>query len=135
MSTYSELSIATVHRQKVNLADAALNHGGMKSIRRQTLANQDSVLNSLQKFEKLSKSEKIQNLHNHILDCGTYTSDVCTPEYFAVLLLTEEIVIEPEISEKSFLENSGFVDESIDVPQLEIIPDITELPSFLEKRL
>ena len=47
--------------------------------------------------------------------------------------LTEEIIIEPEISEKSFLENSGFVGESIDAPQLEIIPDIKELPSFLGK--
>ena len=96
----------------------------MKSIRRQTLANQDNVLNSLQKFEKFSRSEKIQNLHNHILDCGTYTSDVCTPEYFAVLNI---------FCIKYFLENSGFVDESIDVPQLEIIPDITKLPSFLGK--
>ena len=65
----------------------------MKTIRRQTLANQDSLLNSLQKFEKLSESEKIQNLYYHVLDCGTYTSDVCTPEYFAVLSLMEEIVI------------------------------------------
>ena len=121
------------HQQKVNLADAALNHGRMKTIRRQTLANQDSLLNSLQKFEKLSELQKIQNLHYHVLDCGTYTSDVCTPEYFAVLPLMEEIVVEPEISEKSFLENSGFADESIDVPPLEIIPDITELPSFLGK--
>ena len=40
-----------------------------------------------------------------------------------------------EISEKSFLENSGFFDESIDVPPLEIIPDMTELPSFLGKDL
>ena len=47
--------------------------------------------------------------------------------------LTEEIIIEPEISEKSFQVNSGFVGESIDVPQLEIIPDIKELPSFLGK--
>ena len=59
------------HRQKVNWADAALNHGRMKAIRRQTLANQDSLLNFLQKFEKLSESEKIQNLHYHVLDCGT----------------------------------------------------------------
>jgi len=49
------------------------------------------------------------------------------------LPLTEEIVIEPEISEKSFLENSDFVDESIDVPPLEIIPEITKLPSFSGK--
>ena len=47
--------------------------------------------------------------------------------------LMEEIVFEPEISRKSFLENSGFFDESIDVPPLEIIPDMTELPSFLGK--
>ena len=47
--------------------------------------------------------------------------------------LTEKIIIEPEISEKSFLENSGFVGESIDAPQLEIIPDIKELLSFLRK--
>ena len=38
-----------------------------------------------------------------------------------------------EFGEDPFLENSGFVDESIDVPPLEIIPDITELPSFLGK--
>ena len=58
-------------RQKVNWADLALNHGRMKAIRRQTLANQDSLLNFLQKFEKLSESEKIQNLHCHVPDCGT----------------------------------------------------------------
>ena len=150
------------HRKKVNYADAALNHDRMKSIRRQTLVNQDSLLNSLKKFEKISESQKIQNLHYHVLDCGTCTSDVCTPEYFDVLPLVEvmeeivvevmeeivveeivveeivvevmeEIVVEPEISEKSFLENSGFFDESIDVPPLKIIPDMTELPSFLGK--
>jgi len=49
------------------------------------------------------------------------------------LPLIKEIVVEPEISEKSFLENSCFFDESIDVPPLEIIPDMTELPSFLGK--
>ena len=112
------------------MADAALNHGGMKSIRRQTLANQDSVLNSLQKFEKLSKSEKIQNLHNHIPDCGTYTSDICTPEYFAVCPLRKKSLLNQKFQKNLFLENSGFVDESIDVPQSEIIPDITELPSL-----
>ena len=36
----------------------------------------------------------------------------------------EEIEVEPEISEKSFLENSSFVDESIDVPPLENISDL-----------
>ena len=30
-------------REKVNLADAALNHGRMKCIRRQTLVNQGSI--------------------------------------------------------------------------------------------
>ena len=43
--------------------------------------------------------------------------------------------VEPEIYGKSFLENSSFVDESIDVPPLENIPDLSELPSFLGKTL
>ena len=47
----------------------------------------------------------------------------------------EEIEVEPEISEKSFLENSTFVDDSFDVPPLENIPDLSELPSFLGKTL
>ena len=50
-----------------------------------------------------------------------------------VLPLMEEIEVEPEIYGKSFLENSSFVDESIDVPPLENIPDHSELPSFLGK--
>ena len=50
-----------------------------------------------------------------------------------VLPLMEEIEVEPEIYGKSFLENSSFVDESIDVPPLENIPDLSELPSFLGK--
>ena len=74
------------HQQKVNLADAALNHGRMRTIRRQTLVHQDSLLNSLKEFEK------------------------------------------------PFLENSSFIDNSIDVPPLEdILPNMTELPSFLGK--
>ena len=81
-------------------------------------------------FEKLSESRKIQNLHSHVLDCGTYTSDHCDSQYFAVLPLMEEIEVE---AEKSFLENSSFVDESIDVPPLENLPDLSELPSFLGK--
>ena len=106
------------HQQKVNLADAALNHGRMRHIRRQTLVHQDSLLNSLKEFEKLSESDKIQNLHYHVLDCGTYTSESCDPQFFFVLPLMEEIDIEPEISENSFLGNSSFIDESIDVPPL-----------------
>ena len=36
--------------------------------------------------------------------------------------------------EKPFLENSSFIDNSIDVPPLEdILPNMTELPSFLGK--
>ena len=41
----------------------------MRHIRRQTLVHQDSLLNSLKEFEKLSESDKIQNLHYHVLDC------------------------------------------------------------------
>jgi len=121
------------HRKKVNLADAALNHGRMKCIRRQTIINQGSLSKSMKDFEKLSESRKLQNLHYHVLDCGTYTSEHCDPQYFDVLPLMEEIEIEPEISEKSFLENSSFIDESIDVPPLENLPDLSEFPSFLGK--
>ena len=64
------------HRQKVNAASAALNHGRMKKIRRETLAHQDSLF----------KSE----------------------------------------SEKTFLDS--ILD---DIPPLEVIPESTELPSFL----
>ena len=69
----------------------------------------------------LSESDKIQNLHNHVLDCGTYTSESCDPQFFSVLPLMEEIDIEPELSEKPFLEYSSFFDNSIDVPPLEDI--------------
>ena len=84
-------------------------------------------------FEKLSESRKLQNLHYHVLDCGTYTSEHCDPQYFDVLPLMDEIEIEPEISEKSFLENSSFIDESIDIPPLENLPNLSEFPSFLGK--
>ena len=95
--------------------------------------DQGSLSKSLNDFERLSESRKLQNLHSHVLDCGTYTSDHCDSKYFDVLPLMEEIEVQPEISEKSFLENSSFVDESIDVPPLENLPDLSELPSFLGK--
>jgi len=90
------------HKKKVNLADAGLNHGRMKCIRRQTLVNQGSLSKSMKDFEKLSESRKLQNLHFHVLDCGTYTSEHCDPQYFDVLPLMEEIEVEPEISENHF---------------------------------
>ena len=65
-----------------------------------------SLSKSMKDFEKLSESRKLQNLHFHVLDYGTYTSEHCDPQYFDVLPLMEEIEVEPEISEKSFLENS-----------------------------
>ena len=34
---------------------------------------------------------------------------------------------------KKILENSSFIDESIDVPPLENLPDLSEFPSFLGK--
>ena len=37
------------------------------------------------------------------------------------------------VTEKSFLENASLIDDSMDVPPLEIIPDMCELPSFLGK--
>ena len=83
----------------------------MSHLVRQTIINQGSLSKSMKYFEKLSES--LQNLHYHVLDCGTYTSEHCDPQYFDVLPLMEEIEIEPEISEKSFLENSSFIDESI----------------------
>ena len=116
------------------LADAALNHDRMRAIRRQTLVHQDSLLNSLKEFEKFSDSDKIQNLHYHVLDCGTYTSEFCDPQFFSVLLLLEEIDMEPELSEKPFSENSSFIDNSIDIPPVkDILPNMTELPTFLGK--
>ena len=75
------------HQQKVNLADAAPNHGRIKVIRRQTLVNQGSLSKSLNDFQRLSESRKLQNLHSHVLDCGTYTSDHCDSKYFDVLPL------------------------------------------------
>ena len=35
------------------------------------------------------------------------------------------------VTEKSFLENASLIDGSMDVPPLEIIPDMFKLPSFL----
>ena len=46
----------------------------------------------------------------------------------------EEIEVEPEISEKSFLEKSSFVDESIDVSPLENITDLSELANVVESQ-
>ena len=56
------------HRQKVNAASAALNHGRMKKIRRETLAHQDSLFKSLKDFESLSEHNKLKNLKYHLLD-------------------------------------------------------------------
>ena len=89
-------------------------------------------------FEKLNASNKMQSLQFHVLSCGTYTSDVCDPQYFDVLpvldeLETEKSVLEPSIIvEKSFLDHSSIVDESLDTPPpLEIIPNVSDIPSFL----
>ena len=119
------------HQQKINAASAALKHGRMKNIRRQTLAHQDTLFKSMSDFERLTDQHKIQNLRYHLLDCGTYTSDHCNPQYFDVLPVLDEIepdttVTEPLITE-SILENS-IMDE---IPPLETIPELCELPSFL----
>ena len=74
----------------------------MSHLVRQTIINQGSLSKSMKDFEKLSESRKLQNLHYHVLDCGTYTSEHCDPQYFDVLPLMEGIKIEPENSEKSF---------------------------------
>ena len=119
------------HQHKINAASAALKHGRMKNIRRQTLAHQDTLFKSMSDFERLTDPHKIQNLRYHLLDCGTYTSDHCNPQYFDVLPMLDEIepdttVTEPLITE-SILENS-IMDE---IPPLETIPELCELPSFL----
>ena len=110
------------HREKVNAASAALTHGRMRKIRRETLAHQDVLFTSINNFEKLSEHNKIKNLKYHLLDCGTYTSDVCDPKYFDVLPELDELEIEPLsetlIPEKSFLDNT--LD---DIPPLKIVPD------------
>ena len=82
------------HRQKVNIASAALKYGRMRNIRRDTLIHQDSLSKSLTDFERLSEHNKIKNLKYHILDCGTYTSDVCCPKYFEVLPMLDQLEIE-----------------------------------------
>ena len=120
------------HQQKINVASAALKHGRMKNIRRQTLANQGSLFKSMNDFERLSDQDKILNLRFHVLDCGTYTSEHCNPQFFDVLPMLDEIeadstVNEPFISEKSMLENS-LID---DIPPLETVPELYEIPSFL----
>ena len=89
-------------------------------------------------FKKLNASSKIQSLQFQVLSCGTYPSDVCDPQYFDVLPVLDEIeteksFLEPSIIvEKSYLDHSSIVDESLDTPPpLEIIPNVSELPSFL----
>ena len=83
----------------------------------------------------MSESDQLQNRHYHTLDCRTYTSSVCDPQYFAVLPLLDEIETENEnvsiLNEKSFLENNSLNDESVDIPPLEAIPVICDIPSFL----
>ena len=59
----------------------------MSHLVRQTIINQGSLSKSMKDFEKLSESRKLQNLHYHVLDCGTYTSEHCDPQYFDVLPL------------------------------------------------
>ena len=86
-------------------------------MRRETLAHQDSLSKSLKDFESLSEHNKLKNLKYHLLDCGTYTSDVCDPKYFDILPVLDEIEIEPLSGD--------------DIPPLEVIPESTELPSFL----
>ena len=101
-------------------------------IRRQTLAHQNSLFKSMNDFERLSDQDKIRNLRFHILDCGTYTSEHCNPQFFDVLPMLDEIepnstVNEPLICEKSILENS-LID---DIPPLETVPEFCEIPSFV----
>ena len=121
------------HRQKVNIASAALKHGRMKNIRRDTLAHQDLLTKSLNDFERLSEHNKIKNLKYHLIDCGTYTSDVCCPKYFDILPMLDELEIKP-LSETLRLTENLITEESFlesDIPPLESVPEVSELPSFL----
>lgn len=123
------------HRQKVNIASAALKYGRMRNIRRDTLIHQDSLSKSLTDFERLSEHNKIKNLKYHILDCGTYTSDVCCPKYFEVLPMLDQLEIEP-LSEtlkttENLISEESFLDSSTSIPPLESVPEVSELPSFL----
>ena len=64
-------------------------HNFIRIILVQTLAYQDALSSSMEDFEKLSGSKKLQNLSFHILDCGTYASEFCDPQYFDVQPLME----------------------------------------------
>ena len=69
------------------------------------------------------------------MDCGTYTSDVCSPKYFEVLPMLDQLEIEP-LSEtlkvtENLISEESFLDSSTNIPPLESVPEVSELPSFL----
>ena len=105
----------------------AVNAGRIRKRRRRTIARESSLLELLREFESLSKDLQIQHLHSHLLNLGTNASKKLDATYFDHLPVLTEIneVSEPTICipDKSFLDDS--------VPDLEVIPVMTEIPSFI----
>ena len=121
-----------LHRQKVNWADAASNHGRMKSISRQTLANQDHIefLTKIWKTILVRENTKsslscsrLWHIHFWCLNSGV----------FCFIALYGKNRYWTRNFRKIIFRKFWFVGESIDVPPLKISPDITELTSFSGK--
>ena len=63
----------------------------MQKSRRETLLRQANLLQMLKDFEGLNESQKLENVHVHILNIGTYTSDKLNAAYFDKLPPLDEI--------------------------------------------
>ena len=86
----------------------------------------------LSDYESLTESQQIQNMQHHLLSCGTYASEKLDAAYFDCLPSLEEI---PDIRPDSIISEKSYIDDSdadmSDIPDLEVIPEVSDLPSFL----
>ena len=81
----------------------------------------------LSDYESLTESQQIQNMQHHLLSCGTNASENLDAAYFDCEI--PDIRPDSIISEKSYIDDS-YADIS-DIPDLEVIPEVSDLPSFL----
>ena len=117
----------TFHSEKLVETFDAVTAGRITKRRRRTRAREFSLSELLTAFENHNEELQIQNLHFHLLELGTNASPKLDATYFDHVPPLTEL---NELSEPvTFLSEKSFLDDSL--PDLEPIPIMTEIPSFI----
>ena len=82
-------------------------------------------------FDILTDLEQVESLNHHLLNCGTVCSDKLSPNYVDCLPPLPSLTdIEPQ--ESPIIDEKSYLDDTCgSIPELECIPQMTELPTFL----